>query len=154
GREAAREAIVEPAKAVGVTFDPQAADRLVDDLRMVRVQQPDNRFVNREGPYVEPVHLQVVCKSLWGMTRDDPKRISVDDINKLAGETGLVGVDGVLAGYYAGRVADASREGRVSERRVRDWFEKQLITPLRARKQVLRGEEAAAGLNAPCLEIL
>jgi tetratricopeptide (TPR) repeat protein len=154
GRDAALEAIVEPAHAAGVEFDRQAAEELVTNLQQVRVQQPDNRFENRPWPYVEPVHLQIVCKSLWDMERANPKQITAGDVHKLAGETGLVGVDGVLAGYYAGRVVEGAREGHVSERRIRDWFEKQLITALRTRKPVLRGEEAAFGVNAPCLKVL
>ena len=53
-----------PAEDAGVSFSEQAAARLVDDLRRVKVQR--GAAVTEElGPYVEPVQLQVVCRQLW-----------------------------------------------------------------------------------------
>src|SRR5262249_33619163 len=150
---AALEAILRPAEAAGIAFDPDAARRLVADLRQVRVQQPDGSFAAKEGPYVEPVHLQVICRTAWLAGRPDPARIAAEDLEKLGGRRGQ-GVDAVLAGYYAERVAAAAAAGGVSERRVRDWFGKALITAAGARKPVLSGEEAEYGLNAACREVL
>jgi Novel STAND NTPase 1 len=57
-------AIRQPAEEAGVQFSEAAADRLVDDLRRVRVKR--GAAVTEElGPYVEPVQLQVVCRQLW-----------------------------------------------------------------------------------------
>ena len=64
GPAAAKLAARRPAEDAGVEFDPAAADRLIDDLRRVRVQR--GTMVTEElGPYVEPVQLQVVCRQLW-----------------------------------------------------------------------------------------
>jgi hypothetical protein len=64
GVEAAKAAARRPAARLGVDFSEAAADRLVDDLRRVRVQR--GAVVTEElGPYVEPVQLQVVCRQLW-----------------------------------------------------------------------------------------
>jgi hypothetical protein len=60
----ARAAARRPAMELGVDFMESAADRLLDDLRRVRVQR--GTVVTEElGPYVEPVQLQVVCRQLW-----------------------------------------------------------------------------------------
>jgi len=60
----ARAAARRPAMELGVDFTESAADRLLDDLRRVRVQR--GSVVTEElGPYVEPVQLQVVCRQLW-----------------------------------------------------------------------------------------
>jgi hypothetical protein len=60
----ARAAARRPAMELGVDFTESAADRLLDDLRRVRVQR--GATVTEElGPYVEPVQLQVVCRQLW-----------------------------------------------------------------------------------------
>ncbi len=60
----ARAAARRPAMELGVDFTESAADRLLDDLRRVRVQR--GTIVTEElGPYVEPVQLQVVCRQLW-----------------------------------------------------------------------------------------
>lgn len=64
GAAAAKVAARRPAEAAGVQFTPAAADRLVDDLRRVRVQR-GGVVVEELGPYVEPVQLQVVCRQLW-----------------------------------------------------------------------------------------
>ncbi len=64
GPDAARVAIREPARRRGVDFTAEAADHLIDDLRRVRVQR-GGKAVDELGPYVEPVHLQVVCRRLW-----------------------------------------------------------------------------------------
>jgi hypothetical protein len=64
GTEAAKAAVRRPAEAAGVEFTDAAADRLIDDLRRVRVQR-GTAVVEELGPYVEPVQLQVVCRKLW-----------------------------------------------------------------------------------------
>lgn len=61
---AAKEAIRRPALAAGVDFTEEAADRLVSDLRQVRVTRGDE-VTTELGPHVEPVQLQVVCRRLW-----------------------------------------------------------------------------------------
>jgi hypothetical protein len=64
GPDAARIAIREPTRANGVDFTVEAADHLIRDLRRVRVMR-GGEAVFEEGPYVEPVQLQVVCHRLW-----------------------------------------------------------------------------------------
>ena len=65
GEEAAFEAVKQPASQGGVDFTDGAAHKLVDDLRQVRVQRPDATTEEQLGLHVEPVQLQVVCRSLW-----------------------------------------------------------------------------------------
>jgi len=64
GTAAAESAIRQPAEEAGVRFSAAAADRLIDDLRRVRVKRGD-AVTEELGPYVEPVQLQVVCRQLW-----------------------------------------------------------------------------------------
>ncbi len=61
---AARLAISRAAADAGVDFQPEAAARLVDDLRRVRVMRGEASTYEL-GPHVEPVQLQVVCRQLW-----------------------------------------------------------------------------------------
>ena len=65
GPAAAQEAMQAPARAAGLDFTDAAATKLTDDLREVRIQQPDGATVVAQGDYVEPVQLQVVCRRLW-----------------------------------------------------------------------------------------
>lgn len=52
GREAARAAIVEPAKLFNATWEPALVERLLDDL-------------DEEGGGVAPPHLQIICARLY-----------------------------------------------------------------------------------------
>ena len=62
GVEAALDAIRRPAELGGRPFAPGVAERLVDNLRQVRIPGQEETIA---GQYVEPVQLQVVCYQLW-----------------------------------------------------------------------------------------
>ena len=62
GVTAALDAIREPARLGGRPFAPGVAEKLVEDLRQVRVPGQEATVA---GQYVEPVQLQVVCYQLW-----------------------------------------------------------------------------------------
>jgi WD40 repeat protein len=130
----ALEAIRRPARRVGVEFAEDAARRLVDDLRTVRVQRPTG-VSEVLGSYVEPVQLQVACHLLWTMLPPGATEITLSDVEALGH------VDQALAGYYAERVATAAARTGVPEEVIRDWFENELVTPQGLRSQVLQGPE-------------
>ena len=135
-------------------FVEGVAEKLVEDLRLMRVQQPDNTFVDRPGPYVEPVYLQVVCRSLWDQ-RAPGGTITEEDIRRLGGGDGTgasPGVDRVLATYFGAQVG-CGRGRRTRERRLREWFDKVLISAALSRRSVPRGGGAARG-DAGALQVL
>src|SRR6185295_14930566 len=61
----ARQAIKKSAADGGIAFSEDAARSLIDDLCRIRVQETDGTLTDKHGDYVEPVHLQVVCRRLW-----------------------------------------------------------------------------------------
>lgn len=70
GYEAALQAITKPLAVQGLyEFAPGTAERLVDNLRQIRVQhyQPLATTAPRlaQGEFIEPVQLQLVCYQLW-----------------------------------------------------------------------------------------
>jgi WD40 repeat protein len=142
--DAARQAIQKPVTRQGITFLDSAADRLVDDLRVVQTQTPSGEIVNQLGYYVEPVQLQVVCRRLYDRL-DLAKRLEktqIDDQDiKNVGDVGAA-----LAGYYAEQVA-ATAGSVVVERLVRDWFDEKLITTSGLRSQVMMEVSASGGLD-------
>lgn len=141
GIHASKNAMLEPARAAGVEFTAAAADKLVDDLRTVRVQQTDGSTTVSLGDHVEPVQLQVVCRRLWN-------RLPADAIQIVEADVESVGdVDTALRGYYADRVAAIAAESGVPERVIRDWCDQQLITEQGIRGQVLQGPEESQGLD-------
>lgn len=133
------EAVVRPAADAGVEFAPEAARRLVDDLRRVRVQHPDGT-TEALGQHVEPVQLQLACHLLWSRLPAGTERI--DDV--LGAERG--DVEEALAAYYGGRVHAVAERTGTREATIREWFEDHLITPQGLRGQVLDGplEDPAA----------
>lgn len=145
GPEAALEAIQKPARRAGADFVAGAAQKLLDDLRTVRVQRSDGTTENVLGPYVEPVQLQVVCRRLWDRLPEDDLVISESDVEAVGD------VDSALAGYYAERVAATAERAKTSERVIREWVERELITEHGLRGQVLQGPKQSRGLNNPAI---
>ena len=141
GEAAARAAMQEPAQRAGVDFTDAAAAKLVNDLRRIKVQRADGTTEDRAGQYVEPVQLQVVCYRLWEHLEPDAMRIDESNVESVGD------VDSVLAGYYADQVAAIARATGVSERSIRDWFDRRLITEQGIRGQVLWGGALSEGLE-------
>jgi WD40 repeat protein len=139
--EAALEAIQAPARTVQVEFSEAAACKLVNDLRCIKVQGLDGKVVEEEGPWVEPMQLQVVCFSLW--EKLPPGTIVIEKFHlESVGD-----VDAALRSYYAESVRAAAQKSGVSERTIRDWFGHELITEQGVRGQVLQAPERSQGLN-------
>ena len=75
--ERALEAVKGPAREHGRPFDDGAAEELISDLRRVQVARGDGTLGYEDGPYVDPLHLQLVCRNLWTKTmgaRPDRRR--------------------------------------------------------------------------------
>ncbi len=148
GPAAARAAIQAPSRAAGVEFSDEAAGKLVDDLRRVQVQGSDGTIEVRAGEVVEPVHLQVVCRSLWMRLPATATRIDVADL------AGLGDVDQALATYYGDQVAAVARDCEVPERSLRGWLGRHLVTADGLRTQVLKTAVATLGLSNRVIEAL
>jgi len=146
--EAARLAIREPARRAGVDFTDVAVSRLVDDLRRVPVQRRAGTVEMRLGSYVDPLLLQVVCGALWDRLPPGTTQITPADLEPVSN------ADNILASYYAGVVAEVAARTAIPERRIRDWFEHQLITEQRIRGQVLQGPQESQGLENVAVQAL
>jgi WD40 repeat protein len=149
GAAAAHAAIREPAGLLSVDFEDAAAARLIDDLRQVQVQRSDGSIEEQFGPWVEPVQLQVVCYRLWeqhfnGHSAEPPAE--TDHITSADVES-LGDVNRALADYYAERVAATAASTGISERAIREWFDRRLITPQGIRGQVLQAHGQSEGLD-------
>ena len=150
GIEAGLDAVQRPAELGGRPFAPRAAERLVEDLRQVRVSGQEATVA---GPYVEPVQLQVVCYQLWKNIENEnrpPGPITIDDVVN-AGD-----VNKALINFYEEVLASvlASSAEPVTQRRLRTWFEQELITPDGTRGLVRQGEDTTGDLpNAIVAEL-
>jgi hypothetical protein len=160
GAEGALAAVSRPADNAGCPFEPDAARRLVDDLRRIKMQGPgDDGDKVVLGPYVEPVQLQVVCRQLWQSLpdgKDDP--IHWGEVEQHGG------VDRALTGFYQSSLDHVIAQAEpplapgwtVTESQLRRWFGKQLITPQGTRGLAFRDEKAqeTAGLPNAAAELL
>jgi WD40 repeat protein len=140
GKEAARQAIQQPARQVGVEFTDSAAQKLVENLSHVQTQLPDGSMVEESGPYVEPVQLQVVCYRLWRHLATDDMLIDEDDLEMVGN------VDRSLVEYYDDCIRTVVEKSGESEHSVRFWFEHSLITDGKIRSQVLMEKDSSQGL--------
>jgi WD40 repeat protein len=161
GPRGAYQAITRPAAASGLPFAPGVAERLVDDLRRIKIQaavqpsdlpadpQPDQEQSSILGEVIELVQLQVVCSQLWASLPDDKQgEIVWAEIEQYGS------VDQSLIAFYEDSVRRAALETGVHEREVRRWFRSQLVTPMHTRGLALRGPQQTAGLPNPTVDVL
>jgi WD40 repeat protein len=157
GLQAAERAIRKPAESVGVEFDAAAAELLVEELATVRERTCDGAIVERHLTIVEPLYLQIVCHQLWEKAvSPDVRRITAEhlglDAVSRAGGGGVV--EQALEGYYATVVRAVAGQDGVAERRIREWFGRELVTSRGLRRQVSRGQHETAGLANELVEAL
>lgn len=145
----AKLAMTVPAKEQHVDFDERAANALVDRLSIVQIQRPGREPETVKAPYVEPFHLQVVCRQMWKKIRahrgDDFLTIGVDDVRDYAD------LDQALTSYVGDTVASVVKKTRADEHKIRDWLEYELITKQNLRGQTLSRPDTA---DAPKVVIL
>ncbi|MEZ4708555.1 MAG: hypothetical protein R3A44_15205 [Caldilineaceae bacterium] len=162
-REGALLAVTQPAQAAGRTFAPTVAEKLVDNLRRIQRSQRAQRMVQEAadtgevqlvtsvyGEYVEPVHLQIVCRDLWD--RLPPARVEIEP----ADLESFGDVDQALTNFYENTLAKVIAETDVTEQALRLWFNERLITPARTKGLVYRDEAKGetAGLPNAAVNIL
>lgn len=151
GPEGALEAVVKPAENAGIHFAPGVAERLVDELRSVKVASPraDEGEQVILGPFVEPVQLQVVCQQLWeNLPEQEDRLIEWDEVEQYGD------IDQALTDFYEKTLQAAGTKALVKERRLRHWFSEKLITPMQTRGLALRGRDETAGLSNAAVEVL
>ena len=171
GVDAALDAIRRPAGLGGRPFATGAAEQLVEDLRQVRVPGQEATI---PGQYVEPVQLQVVCYQLWERLKVEGDGLKVEGGEEGIGSALTFGtnfqpsnlqpstrfitetdlreagdVDRALTQFYEETLAVALADpaaARVSERQLRTWFDKELITEAGTRNLVRQDEDETGGL--------
>lgn len=141
-REAAAVAIQKPARDQQIEFSDEAAGLLVEKLATATVQTPGGGAKEVPAPYVQPVQLQVVCRSLWRSVRLQ-KRAKGEPFREIdVHDAEQVDIPKALRGYYAGVVKDVAQTTGADELAIRRWFESELISPQRYRSQTLTGPQS------------
>ncbi len=152
GPAGAMAAITKPVLNHNIRFAPDVAERMVDDLRRIKVTtRPgvDDEGEGALGPYVEPVQLQVVCRRLWeNLPEQDDQTITWDEVEKSGN------IDAALTDFYESAVQAAVAQTDSRERELRRWFSEQLLTPMQTRGLALRGDAETAGLPNAAVDVL
>jgi hypothetical protein len=150
GQKGALAAVEKPALNAGCPFDSGVAQRLVDNLRLIKVRQHGSRDESTiEGPFIEPVQLQVVCQRLWeNLPAQQDHAIQWEEVEEYGN------IDRALTDFYESALDTVQQETDVGERQLRQWFGEQLITPMSTRGLALRGVEDTAGLPNPAVDVL
>jgi Novel STAND NTPase 1 len=147
-RQSAIAAVTGPLGRAGIEFGSGVAEALVTDLLAARVDLGDGRTLTVEGEFVEPVQLQVVCRTLWSELGPDVRRI--DRVHLAA----LGSVDESLMRYYDQAIAASVARSDVAEHRLRDQLESTLITPAGTRATMFAGTNAPSAVPDSALQEL
>ena len=115
-------------------FAPGVAEKLINDLSSIRVNNSDGTLASIAGQFIEPVQLQVLCFELWRKLPPEGTQITDEHLDYIGD------VNASLGNYYAERVREVAEQKHVSERKIRSWFENRLISPGGVRNLVLREE--------------
>lgn len=106
--QAALRAVQKPAQACGVDFHDDAAQMLVNDLRLVYSGRGDEDIPTMQSPYVEPALLQVVCYDLFrGLSKEQGSKfdaITVENVENFKP------FDKSISKYYRAVIREATKE--------------------------------------------
>lgn len=87
--EQAREVIVEPAAAVGVSYEEPLVERIVADLSQEHAASGEDGLLD-DGPRMEPPQIQLVCGELYKNLGADESVITMALYERLGGAAGIL----------------------------------------------------------------
>lgn len=148
GPSGAHAAVTGPLRGTPRHFKDGVVDTLVEELLKVRVESTHGEASEVIGEHVEPVQLQVVCRNLWTSLPDDVQEISHEHLEAYGD------VDQALRDFYEACLTGAKTNLRANEADLRQWFERQLITPAGTRSIVFRDAQQTAGLSNTVVDFL
>jgi hypothetical protein len=138
--EAALRAVTCPLEGTRRAFGEGVAESLVSDLQGM-YEGPHGEM---RGEFVEPLHLQVVCRQLWSGLDEDTTVITAEHLDVYGN------VDEALTSYYDEAIAAAAAAARVPDWKVRQGVEKLFVTTSGTRAIVFE-REAEATLGAAAI---
>ena len=152
--DAAISAVRGPLEEMGrnPTFSSAVATQLVKELLKIRVQTEQGDSIEKEGEFVEPVQLQVVCQRMWEIRwaklRSDDSDVGVEH------NISLADVDRTLVGFFEDRLRQVVQTRHVQEEDLRRWFQDKLITPAKTRSMVYGGKDETGSISNDAVKAL
>jgi len=156
-RKKALLAVREPTRKTERKYDEGVAEKIVEELSKIRIEKQNSngngngtgaKFVEVPGEYVEPVQLQIVCKTLWDSLRPEDELITLEHLKEIGG------VESVLESFYDKSLKKALARYPHKEKIVRDWLEISLITPVGTRDSFLKSKIGDVGIPLPVIKSL
>lgn len=134
-------------------WEPSQGDRETSDAvaapAAIPIYPPQRRTNSSTfGEFVEPVHLQIVCRQLWENLPAGHRVIQAEDVQAFGD------VDQALTDFYESAVKKMVDQTHFSERIFRDWCDTHLVTPARTKGLVYRGEADTEGLPNAAADVL
>lgn len=128
-RAAALEAVRGPAAAAGLSFPPEVAEALVDDL----IAAPGHGTTAAEHG-ANPTQLQVICSSLWQSTGNDSSVITVGPRSVREHN------DAALSGYCSDVIDEVAAEHNMAAAELTKILASRLVTG-HGQPRVVRGDK-------------
>ena len=123
-------------------------DELVNDLLKTYLELPNGDLQQLEGEFVEPIHLQVVCRKWWN------ERTQKETTEKIKlKQEGISNVDNALEEFYD-KAVDVAKNIGSSEKKIRNWCEEKLITPSGTRSIIHRSTSSTEGMDNKVVDSL
>lgn len=85
-RSMAAIAIKKPAEGVGVTFEQELVEMLVDELSRGKHVLHNGMIIDEKTNWVEPLHLQLICHALWRRLPEGLVSITFDNVEPILHE--------------------------------------------------------------------
>lgn len=156
-KEKALSAIKRPVEQTSRCYEEGVAEKIVEELLKIKMESHylgengkklEKESIEIQGEFVEPVQLQIVCKTLWESLKPDDQKITITHLTEIGG------VERVLENYYSTAIKKALKNYPDKERSVRDWFERELITPIGTRGSYLQSKIKSEGIPQRIIDLL
>jgi hypothetical protein len=141
-------AIRKPLEGTRLSFAPGVAEAVVGDLMKIAVVSPAGAVVAVPGEFVEPVHLQVVCYTLFERLPENTTSVTLETYRRFGDP------DDALEGFYQQALDAAKASTGVDEGELREWFEQKLITPAGTRGLVFRDRQSTGDIPNRVVDVL
>ncbi len=140
GHDVALEAIRGPLQGTGRSFEPEAAEELIADLRTIVITNTRGEESTVTVDSIEPVQIQIVCSALWASLPAEATVITSAHVREHAN------VDRFLADFCGRALSTVARKYGIAAAEIRSWLQQTFVTELGTRGTAYQGIEQTAGM--------
>jgi hypothetical protein len=155
-RDGALEAFERSLETVGYQVEKEAGDLFLEQIA------PPTRQARSEAGF-EPLYLQLLGSQLWSAVAgrsatevlpDSSGAPVVRPVVTVADIDSLIDFDQAIEIFYNSRIGQACRSHRVTQKAMRDWIDRELVTSDETRSMVRREPDETEGIPTAALDAL